>query len=216
MSSAGVSQKKRKEFTQTQDNVSCQDMEVDNDKSLEEMGFVPTAVGEPSGAKYMHDKKCKGEGVEFCDLAAIVVGEDGKLHTIIIRNCYDCRLTASGESKVTTSVWKERIRQRTCRGRLWGAIGTDEFLQQMWERFTMKKRWAKSTCQKKQQTWCSWTQAAAGNMSHHTSWSSSSCTWVMTCDRKTPQCVERSRQGRKSGRLGRIVENATGSTHGHA
>ena len=48
----------RKESTETQEFVSGQDMEEGNDKSLEEMGFVPRAVGEPLRVKHMCDKKC--------------------------------------------------------------------------------------------------------------------------------------------------------------
>ena len=36
----------RKESVETQDCESCQDMEEDDDKSLEEMGFVPSAVSD--------------------------------------------------------------------------------------------------------------------------------------------------------------------------
>ena len=34
------------------------------------------------------------------------------------------------------------IRQKTSRGRLWAANGSDGFVQKMWERLTIKKRWA--------------------------------------------------------------------------
>ena len=84
MSSAGVSQKNRnavtrKESVETQDYGTCPDMEVDNDKSLEETGFVPKAVSDPAGCrellrvKHMCDKTCNEEGFNFCDLASIVV-----------------------------------------------------------------------------------------------------------------------------------------------
>ena len=77
VSSAGVSQKKkrktvvRKESAETQDYVSCQDTEVDDDKSLEDVGFVPSAVSDSGGwrkpirVKHMCDKKCNEEGFKF-------------------------------------------------------------------------------------------------------------------------------------------------------
>ena len=75
VSSVGASQQKRtavirKESAQTQDYVSCHDMEVDDDKSLEDIGFVPSVVGnaewrEPLRVKYMCDKKCNEEGCKF-------------------------------------------------------------------------------------------------------------------------------------------------------
>ena len=78
--------------SETQDYVSCQDMEVDDDKCLEEMGFVPSAMSESAGwheplrDKLLWDKKCNEEGVKFLlqknDLASIVVEADGNLYMI--------------------------------------------------------------------------------------------------------------------------------------
>ena len=64
----------RKESAETQDEVSCQGMEVD-DGSLEGMGFVPSAVGERLCVKHMCDKKCNTMGFKFHDFAAIVAEE---------------------------------------------------------------------------------------------------------------------------------------------
>ena len=85
MSSAGVSQKRkaatRKESAETRDHVSCQGMEVD-DKSLEDLGFVSSAVSDSAGwrellrVKHVCDKKCTEERFKFYDLAAIVVEEE--------------------------------------------------------------------------------------------------------------------------------------------
>ena len=47
--------------------MSCQDMEVDDDKRLEELGFVPSAVGEPLRVKHICDKKCNDMGFNFYD-----------------------------------------------------------------------------------------------------------------------------------------------------
>ena len=56
MSSAGSRRKRgkeviRKESAETQDYVSCQDVEVDNDKCVEEVSFVPNAVGNKCNEK---------------------------------------------------------------------------------------------------------------------------------------------------------------------
>ena len=48
----------RKGSAETQDHVTDQDTEVDDNNGLEEIGFVPSAVGEPLRAKHMWDKKC--------------------------------------------------------------------------------------------------------------------------------------------------------------
>ena len=67
---AGASQTKRKavirkDSAETHDYVCCLDMEVDIDKGLEEMGFVPRAVGEPLRVKHMCDKMCNETGFRF-------------------------------------------------------------------------------------------------------------------------------------------------------
>ena len=55
----------RKESVETQDYVSCQGMEVDDDKSLEELGFVPSAVGEPLRVKQMCDKEVQRKELQL-------------------------------------------------------------------------------------------------------------------------------------------------------
>ena len=84
----------RKESAETQDDVSCQDMEVDENKSLEEMGFVPSSVNEPFRVNHMCDKKRYEREFKFYQLAAIVTEEGGTPHTInLCNNCFDCRRT---------------------------------------------------------------------------------------------------------------------------
>ena len=78
---------------ETQDSVSCKDMEVDDDTRLKELGFVPSAVGEPLRVKHMCDKKCNDMCFKFYDLAAIVTEEVDTPHTTNFgRDCYHCRL----------------------------------------------------------------------------------------------------------------------------
>ena len=55
----------QKESAETQDYVSCQDMETDDNKSLEQLGFVPSAVGELLRVKHMSDQKCDEKGLKF-------------------------------------------------------------------------------------------------------------------------------------------------------
>ena len=92
----------------------------------------------------MCDKKCDEEGFKFYDIAPILVEDDGKPHTInLCRNCYDHRLTESGETKVTNAVRKEMIRRKVSRGRLSAAFGSDGLMRSMCERFTAKKELGK-------------------------------------------------------------------------
>ena len=55
----------RTESAETPDHVSCQDMDVDDSKSLEKLGFVPRAVDEPLRVKHMCDKKCNEKSFKF-------------------------------------------------------------------------------------------------------------------------------------------------------
>ena len=87
VSGDGASQKKRKavirkESSETKDYVSREDMEVESDKSLEVMGNVPSAVGEPLRVKHMCDKKCNQRSSSLFDFAAIGTEEGGTPQTI--------------------------------------------------------------------------------------------------------------------------------------
>ena len=90
-----------------------------------ELGFVPCAVGEPlrGPAKHMCDDKCNEQGVKFYELTAIVTEEGGMPQAInLCRDFYDYRMMEQRESKESNAVWKDLIRQKTSRGRLWAAF----------------------------------------------------------------------------------------------
>ena len=86
----------RKESAETQDYVSCQDTEVDNDKSKEEAGSARSAASDSAGrhdqlrVKHMCDKMCNEEGSNFEKYCSHRVEHDVKPHTInLCRNCFD-------------------------------------------------------------------------------------------------------------------------------
>ena len=86
----------RKESADTQEYALYQDMEVYDDKSLEEMGFVPSAVSD------LATRSAPKRASSFFDIAAILVEDDVKPHTIkLCGNCWNHRLTGSGETEVT-------------------------------------------------------------------------------------------------------------------
>ena len=96
-----------------------------SDKSLEELGFVPRAVGEPLPVKHMCDKKCDEKRLKFCELAAIVTEEGGMPHTINhCRHCCGYRLI------VGTADWNDLITHKTSRGRLWASFEIEWFHQE--------------------------------------------------------------------------------------
>ena len=59
----------RKEPDETQDYVSCQDVQFDGNRNLEELGMVPSSVDEPLRIKHLCDGRCDEIGFKFYDLA---------------------------------------------------------------------------------------------------------------------------------------------------
>ena len=112
---------------------------------MEELSFVPSAVSEPRWAVHMCDKKCTANGFKFLEIAAIVAEEGGAAHTInLCKRCYNEGRLKQGDEHVAASNWKELVEQKACRGKLWAAFGTEQFVRKMWERFTLKKGWTRS------------------------------------------------------------------------
>ena len=119
----------RKGSAETQDCESCQqtDMEKDNDKSLEDLGFVTRAVSDSAGwhepLKCMCDQKRNEESFKLNDIASILVEDDGKPHKVnLCGHCCNLRLTDRNESKVTHASWKTMIQQKVSRGRRMGTV----------------------------------------------------------------------------------------------
>ena len=109
MSIAGDSHKKRKaavrkESAETQEYKSCQqnDVEVHREQGMEELRFFLGAVSDTAGwhkARFMCDRRCMGEGFKFHHIAAILVGDERRPHTInLCKNCYNLRLEVRNET----------------------------------------------------------------------------------------------------------------------
>ena len=95
----------RKESAKTQDYVSMPRRGV---FCVEELGMVPSSVGEPLRVKHLCDGKCNGIGFKFYGLTAIVTEEGGAPHTTnLCRKCFDWRRKVHGEEKVNTIVWRD-------------------------------------------------------------------------------------------------------------
>ena len=98
-------------------------MELSNNKRSEELGFVPSAVSESaggtnlSGSNMCATKKCNDEGFKFFAIAAMLVEDEGKPHTInLCRNCYNSGWQKETNSNVTGAGWKTMIEQKVSRG----------------------------------------------------------------------------------------------------
>ena len=98
-------------------------MEAENEEEMEELSFIPSAVSEPRRALHICDIKCRAKGFKFFAIAGIVTEE---AHTIkLCKTCYNVRRTKRGEEEVTASPWRELVKQKVFRGKLWPAFGMD-------------------------------------------------------------------------------------------
>ena len=73
---------------ETQDTWNRMLVEAEDEKNMEELSFVPSAVSEPRWALHM----CYNKGFKFFEIAAIVSEGGGAAHTITFcRHCYNYR-----------------------------------------------------------------------------------------------------------------------------
>ena len=111
----------------------CMEQKMEEDeRDMEELSFVPSAVSEPRWALHMCDHKCKAQGFKFFEIAANVSAE-GAAHTVnLCMKCNTERRVKHGEEEVASSKWA-LVEQRAFRGKLRAAFGVDQFLRRMCE-----------------------------------------------------------------------------------
>ena len=84
VASAEVQSAKRKgirtESEETQDHV-WETLAISQEEA-EEMGFVPSALGEPRGAIYWCDIRCSEKAIRYLQIASMVIEEGGEGRTI--------------------------------------------------------------------------------------------------------------------------------------
>ena len=92
----------RKESADTQECESCQ--LNDMDENTENLSFIPSAVSGSAGwheLQFMCDRQCQQKGFKYYDIASVMVGDDGELHTTkLSRPCYNLRQGKRKESAV--------------------------------------------------------------------------------------------------------------------
>ena len=88
----------------------------------------------------------KTPGLPQCyQISAVVTEEGGAAYTInLCKTCYNVRRLGRSEQEVSALKWRELVEQRAFRGKLWTAVGMEQFLRRMWERFTARKARARS------------------------------------------------------------------------
>ena len=61
----------------------------------------------------------------------------------LCEQCYNESLTAKGLAPLKNWQWKAVVEKKAHRGRPWGRVGKDQFLQGMWEYFSRERVKAK-------------------------------------------------------------------------
>ena len=114
----------------------------DDQKNMEELSLVPSAVSGPRWALPVCDNRCGAKGFKFFEIAAIVSQRGGATRMInLCKNCYNETRLMRGEEEVHRVNKTVMIEQNNSRGKLWAAFGVD---QRMWYRFAINEAWARS------------------------------------------------------------------------
>ena len=118
----------RKEWADTQEYESCQqnDMNVDVDENKEEVSFNPSAVSSSAGRhepKFVCDRQCREKEFWCCEIASVVVEDDGAPRTIhLCRDCYNLRQGERKEPAKHDKHWKILIAGKRSRDKLSGGL----------------------------------------------------------------------------------------------
>ena len=85
-------------------------MEAEDEKNMEHLSSVPSAISEPRGAPRMSDKKCRAEVLKFFEIASVVSDTIN-----FCRKCYKERRLKQGEEEVNGVMWRAMIEQKSFR-----------------------------------------------------------------------------------------------------
>ena len=130
------------ESEETQDNL--RESLATSQEEAGEIGFVPSASGEPRGVCSWCDNRCSEKGLMFLQIASMVIEEDGDARTInLCQRCYNEKLVQQGKQSLKSKDWREVVERQAHRGRLWKIFGSEQFLRGMWEYFNLKRAWAR-------------------------------------------------------------------------
>ena len=75
------------------------------------------------------DDRCSDKALRLWQLASVVVDD--------VVQCYNESLTAQGLAPLKSWQWKAVVEKKAHRGRLWNMLGKDQFIQGMWEYFSL-------------------------------------------------------------------------------
>ena len=79
-------------------------MEAEDEKNMEGLSFVPSAVSEPRWALQKCDNKCRAQCFKLLEVAAIVSHEGVAAHTMnLCKKCCNGERAKQGETEVAGS-----------------------------------------------------------------------------------------------------------------
>ena len=110
-------------------------------EEADEIGFVPSAPGQPRGAIYWCDSRCSEKTIRKRQIAPMVIEEGGEARTInLCKLCHNAKLVQQGKQP-----WKEVVEKKAHRGRPRNVSGNEQFLRGMWKYVTLKRAGARKT-----------------------------------------------------------------------
>ena len=132
----------RLESEETQENV--RESSIVSWEEAEETSFVPSALSIPRGPMFWCDNRCSDKTLRFWQFASAVVDDVKESYTVnLCQQCYNERLTAQGLEPLNSWQWKAVAEKKAHRGRLWRMMEKDQFIQRMWEYFSLARAKAK-------------------------------------------------------------------------
>ena len=90
------------------------------------------------------DNRCSDKALRFWQFASVVVGDGEEVSTVnLCQQCHNESLTAQGLATLKNWQWKAVVEMNAHRGRLWRMLGKDQYIQGMWEYFSLEGAKAK-------------------------------------------------------------------------
>ena len=115
-------------------------IEPEPGRKQRKLSFVPSAISIPRGPMFWCDNRCSDKALRFWQFASVVVDDGEEVHTVnLCQQCYNESLTAQGLAPLKTWQWKAVVEKKAHRGRQWRMLGKDQYIQGMWEYFSLAR-----------------------------------------------------------------------------
>ena len=110
----------------------------------EAISFVPSAISIPQKFMFWCDNRCGDKALRFWLFASVVVEDvEGSYTVNLCQQCYSKSLTAKGLAPFEELAVEGSRGKKAHRGRLWRTHGKDQYIQGMWEYFSLERVKAK-------------------------------------------------------------------------